>query len=417
MVSQEKVGVLPFDNATPEQLALALSKALIFPRYNTRNQRQQVWFLGDGKGWEDVTDVTANRIRETVRGIRLDLANESGPIHGMTGCVDVSNARFNDLFGVVCASNAIDPFEDYLRDLPKWDGYPRLGAWLTYCFDVADESLELASWASDYVFLGAVWRTFQPGCKLDEFPVLIGKGGIGKSTGLRYVLPPELRDMFSDGLALGAQSKERAEALQGKLIVEAAEMQGVRRADMESLKAFISRQDDGGIRLAYRRNPEPMPRRCIIVGTADRPDPLPDDPNLRRFVPINLSGGDPVGLMDYMDETRHQLWAEAVWMYHNGHHPRLPDYLKEAQQEATESARAKDTVIEDSLERWLTHNAPETFTTEQAGIGIGLVSLDNSAKLSRIDSNRIGAALRHKGYAQVSTRVDGKVAKRWKRNP
>ena len=140
-----------------------------------------------------------------------------------------------------------------------------------WIIDVAEESLN--SRAGTFIFLGAVWRAYQPGVKLDEMPILIGRGGIGKSTALRYIFPPELRELFTDGLHLAAQPKERVEAMQGKAVVEAAEMQGARRADLESLKAFLSRTDDGSVRLAYRRDPEPMPRRSIIVGTADR-DPL-----------------------------------------------------------------------------------------------------------------------------------------------
>ena len=42
----------------------------------------------------------------------------------------------------------------------------------------------------------------------------------------------------------------------------------------------MTRTDDGNIRYAYRKNPEPTPRRCIIVGTSDVDTPLPNDSNL-----------------------------------------------------------------------------------------------------------------------------------------
>ena len=83
---------------------------------------------------------------------------------------------------------------------------------------------------------------------------------------------------FSDGLNLAAHPKERAEALQGKVYVEASEMAGATRAELESLKAFVSRQNDGSVRLAYRRDPESTPRRCIIVGTSNNMNCLPNDP-------------------------------------------------------------------------------------------------------------------------------------------
>ena len=60
-----------------------------------------------------------------------------------------------------------------------------------------------------------------------------------------------------------------AEALQGRVIVEASELAGLNRAEIEALKAFLTRQDDGGVRLSWRRNPNPMPRRAIIIGTTN----------------------------------------------------------------------------------------------------------------------------------------------------
>ena len=46
------------------------------------------------------------------------------------------------------------------------------------------------------------------------------------------------------------------------MIVEASELAGVSRADIQSLKAFLSRVDDGAVRLAYRRDPELMLQAC-----------------------------------------------------------------------------------------------------------------------------------------------------------
>ena len=84
-------------------------------------------------------------------------------------------------------------------------------------------------------------------------------------------------EWFSDQLNLAADPKVRAEALQGVVMVEVAEMTGSTRAEIQSLKAFLSRTNDGGIRLAWRRNPEPMPRRCILVGTSNEAECLPND--------------------------------------------------------------------------------------------------------------------------------------------
>ena len=396
--------------ATPERFRWVLAYHKIQVRYDVRGMRQQV-MLPWVDEWQDITDGLSSIIRETMETQPFTLnVTKDEPTLG--GVLKVSAAHFNELMTNACAHYADDPLIEYLEELPSWDRIPRLTDWITCGFNVAEESFDLAEWASTYVFLGAVWRAYQPGTKLDEMPILIGKGGIGKSTALRYTLPAHLRYMFTDGLNLASQPKERIESLQGRAIVEAAEMQGVRRADMESLKAFLSRTDDGSTRLAYRHNPESMPRRCVIIGTADRNDPLPDDPNLRRFVPITLNDGDVTWVMQMLDDDRNQLWAEALDMYQQGVTANLPQHLKAIQAVATESARSRDSVLEDAITEWLA-GVGESFTLEGVAVGIGIVESGSTAKLSTGDTRRIAGVLRQHGYAVKPMRFDGKLAKRW----
>ena len=129
------------------------------------------------------------------------------------------------------------------------------------------------------------------------------------------------------------------EALQSKAIVEISEMVGAGEADLARIKDFISRQSDAAIRLAYRRNPEPMPRRCIMVGTADRKRFLPPDNNHRRFVPVVLGRGDARKVRRYMAKNRERLWSEAVSLYRRGVMAHLPERLKGRAEEAVGMAQ------------------------------------------------------------------------------
>ena len=203
---------------------------------------------------------------------------------------------------------------------------------------------------------GPCGRTYQSGTKLDEMPVPIGRQGVGKSTGIRYLLPPEYPEWFSDGLRLSADDKVRAEALQGRVIVEAAEMAGSTRAERESLKAFLSRTDDGSVRLAYRRNPETLLRRCVIAGTTNDPHCLPVDPSgNRRFVVVTVeaTGAGPAGVQAYLDANRAQIWAEALHRYHAGETAWLPQSLTAAQTAANRSAVQVDENREDAINEFL----------------------------------------------------------------
>ena len=413
---------------TPERFEDALFAIGVELRHNLRSQRQQfrrIPFAGEStpSPWMDLTDNDSAIIRAkmAVQGVRVWIVDkatgkdaytrkriEKADAPHIIRTLEMSKREFIEAAELACAMNPVDPFLEYLEnDLPRWDGIPRVSAWLWHCFDLADESIDLADWASEFLLIGSIQRAYHPACKLDETPVLIGPPGIGKSTAPRKLFPPELEELFTDGLNLGSDTKTRVEALQGRAIVEIGEMAGARRADVESLKAFLSRTDDGSVRLTWRRNPEPLPRRCIIVGTADRDDPLPPDHNLRRFVPVRFTGGDVGALIAFLDQWRGQLWAEALELYQNGQDARLPDWLKPQQQEATDKARPTDS-IQDSIERWLV-DAPDSFTLEAVAHGIRLIiQADEGAKVTPADQQRIGTALRHFGYQKSRRRVNGR---------
>ena len=189
-------------------------------------------------------------------------------------------------------------------------------------------------------------------------------------------------------------------------------MVGANRVELESLKAFLSRSDDGTVRLAYRRNAEPMPRMCILVGTADRPDCLPNDNNLRRFVPVLLEGGDPAAACAWMDEHREQCWAEAIDQYRRGVQAWLPRAFAGAQEEATEAARRPDEILEDRVATYLA-TAPEVFTLAEAAAGAGLYGVHESVRIEPREGQRLAAALRIHGCTPVTHRVAGKRRRSW----
>ena len=384
-----------------------MAKLGIQLRFNLRAQRGELSHDGS-KTWKPMTDRSTAALRRRIAETfdYKTLTRPPSPLkYGREEWTVASNALLHE--------RECDPFLDYLKALPAWDEFPRLDGWLGDVFTLADKDDPLVPWVGRYIFLGAVWRADRPGAKLDEMPVLIGPPGIGKSTAVEQVLPPaHQKEWFTDGLHLAAPPKVRAEALQGRVIVEVAEMAGATRAEIEELKAFLSRRDDGGTRLAYRRNPEPLPRRAILVGTADHGEPLPNDPNLRRFVPVRLAGGDPARVRAYLDKHREQLWAEARSLYHKGREARLPDHLKGQQAVATEGARQRDLILEEAVAAWAVKQK-EPFTLAQCAVGAGIVPDDQLGQISKALQNRLGRALRAQGYETTQTRRNGQRVRFW----
>ncbi len=379
-------------------------------QYDLRSARPQLRFA-DGD-WMAVNDRVIGWIQEQIAAT-CQTAKSEALVFGR----DTWNRAMNALL----LTHETDPFHEFLLSLPPWDLSPRLPAWLREVF-VIDPECDLTEWAGKFVFMGAVKRTLEPGHKLDETPVLIGGQGIGKSTATSHAFPADRRgSWFADGLNLAGQPKERVEALLGHVIVEVGEMTGSTKAEHESLKAFLSRTDDGSHRLAYRRNPESLPRRCIFVGTSNDPNCLPNDPSgNRRFVAINVEAGPhgAAGVRSYMDRHREQLWAEALHRIEAGESVHLPPVLVAAQHERNEQHRRRDDVIEDAVARWIGAGTPQNFTLGQAAVACGLAV--NEADATRLDQRmlkRLSICLQRVGYVKERVQIDGRRRVLWSLPP
>ena len=170
---------------------------------------------------------------------------------------------------------------------------------------------------------------------------MIGAQGIGKSTFVAHLFPDKFRrEFFTDNFSFADDDKARIEALLGFAIVEVSELAGMRRADLEALKAFVSRDTDNK-RLAYARNQITIPRRCVFVGTTNSQTPLPSGDENRRFVPIRLLGGDAAFIREYMNENRERLWAEARDKYIlRNQEARLPEQPESGATPSSEHGKA-----------------------------------------------------------------------------
>jgi len=216
------------------------------------------------------------------------------------GFPTATRAVLADAMQMVARDAIINPVRDYLHDL-AWDGEPRLGTWLVdYCG--AEDNLYTREVGRRWM-ISAVARALKPGCKADAMLVLEGRQGLGKSTVFRILAGDE---WFGDDLP-PVTSKDASTYLRGLWIVEIGEMTAVTRSEIESVKAFLSRQEER-YRPPYGRVEVSEPRRCIFAGSTNRADYLRDETGNRRFWPVPTPHLD----LDALKRDRDQLWAEAV---------------------------------------------------------------------------------------------------------
>ena len=407
--SEQPTGHLIPEGKTRAGLIKALEWVGIDVRFNERSARMElqdtVEAAAGQPNWEPSDDLRGAELREMIADSCV-YPGAKGPARLQFG-----RERWGDVLDAILNQRRVDPFKIWLDARPAWDGEDRIDFWLGHVFTVGDISADLLSWASRSVLMGVVLRTDHPGEKHDEMVVLVGPQGIGKSTAWAWLLPgePQRSLWFSDGLSFHDDQKAKAEALQGMVLVEASEMTGSTKAEVETIKKFLSRTNDN-IRLTYRRDPSPLLRRCMIVGTTNDPRCLPNDSSgNRRFLPVPCIAGDPAKTRAYLDEHREQMWAEAVHRIRELHQTAyLPDSLKAAQSELTEQYRAVDEVAEEVIGAWLDKN-PRAVTANQIASGV------NWTPDSRSIIYRITTVLKQMGYTR--TRVSGGASRTWMWNP
>ena len=194
---------------------------------------------------------------------------------------------YRNALAKVADDRSYHPVLDYLDALPKWDGIPRVDRLLVLCLGAEDSAYTRA--VTRKTLVGAVARVKEPGIKFDTMLVLSGPQGTGKST----IVARLGKAWFNDSLTLtDAKEKAGAEKMQGYWLMEIGELAGMRKADLELLKGFLSRQNDI-FRPAFGRRATPHPRQCIFIGTTNAEHGfLRDVTGNRRFWPVKVPGYD-----------------------------------------------------------------------------------------------------------------------------
>ena len=263
-----------------------------------------------------------------------------------------SPGKLHDAIAKVTQERAYHPVRDYLNAL-EWDGTARIEGLLPRYLGVEDTVYTRDVMRKTLV--AAVARVMQPGVKWDYMPILIGDQGLGKSTLFAKLAGP----WFNDNINLHDMSdKSAAEKLKGFWIIELSELVGMRHAESEAVKSFLSRQNDI-YRPSYGRRTVTYPRQCIFVGTSNsETGVLRDTTGNRRFWPIDVpNNGGTQKAWDMTSDERDQIWAEAVALYEAAREPMLltgvsVQLLEQAQKRAIDTDDRQG-MVEDYLDQLL----------------------------------------------------------------
>lgn len=136
-------------------------------------------------------------------GPRLDdAATEALYVRLWTGYgLKYTKQDLHALLSVFCHENRFHPVRYYLDGL-KWDGKPRIGAWLHKYLGAANT--ELNAFIGRAFLIAAVRRIRQPGSKFDYLMILEGRQGDLKSMACRKLCADEA--WFTNGFKLSNSS-------------------------------------------------------------------------------------------------------------------------------------------------------------------------------------------------------------------
>ena len=242
----------------------------------------------------------------------------------------------------IAVAKAVDdrsyhPIKDYFASLPPWDGVPRVDTLLIDYLGAEDNAYIRA--VSRKTLCAAYRRIYEPGVKFDYMPVLNGAQGIGKSTFIANLG----MEWFSDSLNLSDMNdKTAAEKLQGYWIIEIGELAGMKKADLDKVKAFISRVDDK-YRASFGRRVTPHPRQCVFFGTTNSENGyLRDITGNRRFWNVKATGEGKYKPWQMTPEIVQQIWAETAVLAKAGEKLYLPPELEAYAQKEQRAAMEQD---------------------------------------------------------------------------
>jgi predicted P-loop ATPase len=320
----------------------------------------------------------------------------------------------------VARDRPFHPVREYLDGL-TWDASARLDLWLTRYLNAADTPYTRAVGAR--WLISGVARIYRPGCKADCVLILEGPQGIRKSSALKALAEPWFTDRLSD---LG--SKDAAMETRGVWVIEVAELDTMTRAEVSTIKAFMSRTHDR-FRPPYGKRLVDLARQCVFAGSVNPEGGyLKDATGGRRFWPIACGTVD----LEALSRDRNQLWAEARERFRQGE----PWWLetRELEQLAAEkqAERYQGDAWEDVIGEWLEFDMQYSNNGYGEGVkrrfarkepltdvavrevlehAIGI----EAGRWTQSDQNRVVRCLTSMGFRLYWARRDSRREKRYRR--
>ena len=181
-----------------------------------------------------------------------------------------------------------DPFDEYLRSLPKWDGktdyIDELANRVTinYCPGYHHSQEEFRYFFKKWL-VSMVVAWVSPRVVSQTILIFIGRGGINKTTFFYYILPPCLRQYFINESTANYTDKDFMEAFSSKALICLDELESTFGKGLSALKSNVTKLVFS-IRRPYDKYRSELLHRGALCGTSNSIQIITDEEN-RRYSP------------------------------------------------------------------------------------------------------------------------------------
>ncbi len=242
---------------------------LVEARHNVILGQVELRRLPDGKSFRPMSDRDLNslwsRLNKRLGPVRLDT---------------VYNLLRSDLVP------DFHPLRAYLEGLPAWDGTTDHIGLLAERVRVRGDQATFTRYFRKW-FVALLPTVLEERVVNHEILVLVGRQGIYKSTWLRYLLPPELRQYFYTKTNSDRFNKDDKLTLAEFMLVCLEELDSMRPTELNQLKAMVTAPHINE-RAAYARNKERRPHIASFCGTGNNLRFLDDPSGSRRWLAFEV---------------------------------------------------------------------------------------------------------------------------------
>lgn len=321
----------------------------------------------------------------------------------------VSNDMIERAIDFVAHEREFDAAIEWLRSL-TWDGVPRVESFCHHYLMAEDTPYHRA--VSRYWWTSHAGRVLVPaGVQADASIILVSQQGTGKTQLIKAISPkPE----YQGTINLSGDHYNRIREMRGRVVIELAELQGLKSRDAESIKAIISAMGDTFVD-KWEKHAQDVVRRCVFIGSSNNDDFLSDPTGNRRFLPVYV--GNPQDV-EGLTRDRDQLWAEGAVRFDalGGVDWREAQALVLAEHCKFEEIDAWEERVFEWLDQpgnWIVRASATPFVTAHHVLREA-IHMDTQRQGMR-DMHRIGRILVRYGLVKVNNKVEGHQTKIWVR--